>query len=97
MAEMNGGQCTLIATLSGCVSTSLSTRTRVLSRTLDDWDEQISLTRQTTMFTLYHCYMFDRLRCLIPSRRHWHRCMLVYMLIMSSLGMFIWASTWGCK
>ena len=92
MAEMNPGSCTVVAMLSGTVSTR--------GHRMLDWRHPSRsgvLTYQTSLFTLYHCYMFDGLRCLIPSRRHWHRCMLVYMLVLSSLGMFIWATAWGSE
>jgi hypothetical protein len=48
------------------------------------------------MYTVYHCFMFDRGRCLVPSRRDWHRCVLVWMLVSSSMGLLIWASAWAC-
>ena len=39
--------------------------------------------------------MFDRFRCLIPTRRNWHRTLMIYMLFMSCGGMMSWGVCWG--
>ncbi|EIW71285.1 hypothetical protein TREMEDRAFT_67671 [Tremella mesenterica DSM 1558] len=38
----------------------------------------------------HHTYKFDKWRCLVPRKREWFRVLLTWMLVFSSLGMFIW-------
>ncbi|RXK34815.1 hypothetical protein M231_07933 [Tremella mesenterica] len=42
------------------------------------------------VFMAHHTYKFDKWRCLVPRKREWFRVLLTWMLVFSSLGMFIW-------
>lgn len=41
--------------------------------------------------------MFDGCRCLIPRFKDWHRVLLTWMLVSSSLLFLAWAAGWACK
>ncbi|KAK8858815.1 hypothetical protein IAR55_003045 [Kwoniella newhampshirensis] len=48
----------------------------------------------TLTFTAHHTYRFDRWRCLVPRKKEWFRVLLTWMLLGSTMGMFVWAAGW---
>ncbi|WWD18707.1 hypothetical protein CI109_103161 [Kwoniella shandongensis] len=45
-------------------------------------------------FSAHHTYRYDKWRCLLPAKKDWFRVCLTWMLLGSTIGLFIWAAGW---
>ncbi|WVQ96324.1 hypothetical protein IAU59_003428 [Kwoniella sp. CBS 9459] len=47
------------------------------------------------VFSAHHTYKFDKWQCLLPKRKEWFRVLLTWMLIVSTVAIFVWAVGWA--
>ncbi|WVF68856.1 hypothetical protein IAT40_003629 [Kwoniella sp. CBS 6097] len=47
------------------------------------------------VFSAHHTYKFDRWQCLLPKKKEWFRVLLTWMLILSTMCIFVWAVGWA--
>ncbi|OCF37284.1 hypothetical protein I316_01193 [Kwoniella heveanensis BCC8398] len=47
------------------------------------------------VFSAHHTYKFDKWRCLLPKKKEWFRVLLTWMLMVSTMGIFVWAVGWA--